>query len=65
MNECEGCIHCDYCGYFDFYNSGLTEEERFIEHCVGCCGDGFKCNKHSDDGYCCMNWEDGSEPLMG
>ena len=24
---CEGCIHYDYCGYFDFDTSGLTEEE--------------------------------------
>ena len=63
---CEGCIHYDYCGYFDFYTSGLTEEERFTEHCVGCCcGDGCECNKHNSDGHRCTNWEDGSEPLMG
>ncbi len=67
LNEegrCESCIHYDSCGYFDFDNSGLTEEERFIEHCVCCCcGDGCECNK--GDGHRCTNWEDGSEPLMG
>ena len=61
-NECEGCIHYDGCGYFDFDNSDLTEEERFAEHCVGCCcGDGCECNKNNG----CDNWEDGSEQLMG
>lgn len=63
---CEGCIHYDSCGYFDFDTRGLTEEERFVEHCVCCCcGDGFECNKHNGDGHRCTNWEDGSEPLMG
>ena len=61
-NECTGCIHYDGCGYFDFDNSDLTEEEGFAEHCAGCCcGDGFECNKNNG----CDNWEDGSEPLMG
>ena len=61
-NGCEGCIHYDGCGYLAFDTSNITEEERFIEHCVGCCcGDGCECNK--DNG--CDNWEDGSEPLLG
>jgi hypothetical protein len=62
--KCESCIHHDTCGYFDFDNSNLTEEEAFAEHCVGCCcGDGAECNR--DSGYGCTNWEDGSKPLMG
>lgn len=64
MGGCKGCIHYDGCGYFDldFDNSNLTEEERFIEHCVGCCcGDCYDCNKNNG----CDNWEDGSEPLLG
>ena len=62
VGGCKGCIHYDGCGYFDFDNSNLTEEERFDEHCVGCCcGDGCECNK----GNGCDNWEDGSEPLLG
>ena len=66
MNGCEGCIHYDFCGYFDLYDGKMIEEERFMEHCVGCCcGDGVECNKHNNDGHRCMNWEDGSEPLMG
>ena len=63
---CEGCIHYSFCGYFDLYDGKMTEEERFKEHCVGCCcGDGAECNKHNGEGYKCTNWEDGSEPLMG
>lgn len=62
MNECEGCIHYDHCGYRDFDTRNLTEEEAFLEHCVGCCcGDVYDCNK----GYGCENYEDGSEPLLG
>lgn len=64
MNGCEGCVHYDGCGYFDFYDASLTEEERIIEHCFGCCcGDGLECNKQQSNG--CWNWEDGSEPLLG
>lgn len=66
MTECETCTHRDDCGYFDLYEPNLTDEERFIKHCVGCCcGDGCECNKHNGEGYRCTNWEDGSEPLMG
>ena len=64
MNGCDGCIHYEGCGYFDFYEANLTEEERIIKHCFGCCcGDGLECNKHQGNG--CWNWEDGSEPLLG
>lgn len=64
MGECKGCIHYDGCGYFDSYDHTKTEEENFIENCVGCCcGDGYECNKANN--YGCMNWEDGSEPLLG
>ena len=63
---CQDCIHYEYCGYFEFYDSHLTEEENFIAHCVGCCcGDGCECNKKNGYGHRCTNWEDGSEPLMG
>ena len=61
-NGCEGCFHYDHCGYFNFYEHTKTEEENTIEHCYGCCcGDGLECNKD----YGCMNWEDGSEPILG
>ena len=67
MNDCTGCIHNHYsCGYFDlsFSDFELTEEERFEAHCVGCCcGDGCECNRTNN--YGCMNWEDGSGPLLG
>lgn len=63
---CEGCIHYDDCGWFDLGDFSQSEEERFVEHCVGCCcGDGAECNKHNGNGHSCTNWEDGSEPLMG
>ena len=57
MNGCNGCAHQYSCGYFDCNNYDLTEEERFIEHCLGCCcGDGLECNKA--EGHGCWNWED-------
>ena len=57
MSGCDSCIHYEGCGYFDCNNHNLTEEERFIEHCVGCCcGDGLECNRAQGDG--CANFED-------
>lgn len=62
MSGCKECIHYGDCGYFDLYDNKLTEEENFIEHCVGCCcGDGGECNKNK--GY--WNWGDGSESILG
>ena len=64
ITGCDGCVHQNGCGYFDCEDYNLTEEERFIEHCIGCCcGDGLECNKAQGDG--CTNWEDSSEPLLG
>ena len=60
MNSCDSCTHYEGCGYFDRNNHNLTEEERFIEHCVGCCcGDGLECNRAQGNG--CSNWEDNSK----
>ena len=54
---CDTCAHNRDCGYFD-YNEGMTEEEAFIEYCIGCCcGDGFMCNRGSIS-QTCGNWED-------
>ena len=64
MRNCENCIHNDGCAYFDFFDASKTEEENMKEHCEGCCcGDGWECNKANNCG--CMNWEDGSEPILG
>lgn len=61
-NKCNGCIHYNSCGFLEFDTSGMSEEEIFIEHCVGCCcGDCLDCNKNNG----CTNYEDGSEPLQG
>ena len=63
-NECEGCIHIDACGSDTYFwdEIDLSDEERFIKHCVGCCcGDGCECNKR----HGCENYEDGTEPLQG
>lgn len=52
---CDTCIHNTDCGYFDA--TDMTEEEAFIEYCIGCCcGDGILCNRGS--GSICNNWED-------
>ena len=60
--DCRSCVHHDCCGYCDFFDATKSEQERFEEHCVGCCcGDGMVCNR----GNGCENWEDGSEPLQG
>lgn len=59
MSGCKECIHYGDCGYFNLYDNKLTEEENFIEHCVGCC----ECNQSQNNG--CLNWEDGSEPILG
>lgn len=58
--ECFGCCHFrENCGYYtDCANA--SEEEAFIEHCVGCCcGDGAECNL----GEGCNNYEE--TPVMG
>ena len=63
-DECEGCIHKDGCGIDEFFweETNLSEEERFVRHCVGCCcGDGCECNKSSG----CSNYEDGTGPILG
>lgn len=60
--DCRSCIHNNCCGYCDFFDATKSEQERFEEHCVGCCcGDGVTCNR----GNGCENWEDGSETLQG
>lgn len=59
---CEGCCHYSGCGYFNDHDVSKSDEEKFEEHCVGCCcGDGFECNRSNDAG--CMNWE--TEVRMG
>ena len=57
MNRCDDCVHKEECRYFTSYDTQMTEEENFMEHCVGCsCGDGFECNKERHRG--CSNWEE-------
>lgn len=58
--ECFGCCHFrEDCGYYAD-NISISEEEAFIEHCVGCCcGDGAECNL----GEGCTNYEE--SPVMG
>ena len=61
-SPCDGCLHKDGCGMMLFDNHGMSEEEIFEAHCVGCaCGDGCECNR----GEGCDNYEDGSEYLQG
>ena len=61
-HPCYGCCHYEGCGYFDFHDYEKTEEENMVENCAGCCcGDGWECNKHSDNG--CSNYE--IEPILG
>lgn len=61
-SSCDGCLHLDGCGRKIFDTHGMSEEEIFQIHCVGCaCGDGSECNR--DLG--CSNYEDGTGPLQG
>lgn len=61
-HPCYGCCHYEGCGYFDFHDYEKTEEWNMAENCAGCCcGDGWECNKHSDNG--CSNYE--IEPILG
>ena len=61
-HPCYGCCHYEGCGYFDFHDYEKTEEWNMAENCAGCCcGDGWECNKHSDNG--CLNYE--IEPILG
>ena len=61
-HPCYGCCHYEVCGYFDFYDYEKTEEWNMAENCAGCCcGDGWECNKHNNDG--CLNYE--IEPILG
>lgn len=54
-SRCKGCAHRGCCGMMKFDITGMSEEEIFEEHCVGCpCGDGFECNR--DNG--CGNYEE-------
>ncbi len=58
--ECFGCCHFrENCGYYADSIS-TSEEEAFVEHCVGCCcGDGTTCNL----GEGCTNYEE--SPVLG
>lgn len=61
-SPCDGCCHKYGCGRITFDTFGMSEEEIFEQHCVGCaCGDGYDCNR----GNGCDNYEDGTEPLLG
>ena len=63
-NECDGCIHKDDCGIDAFFwdEIDVSDEERFMTHCVGCCcGDGHECNKNKS--HKCSNYE--AEALLG
>ena len=54
-SPCAGCTHRDGCGIMNFDTTGMSEEEQFIEHCVGCpCGDGCECNREQG----CENYDD-------
>lgn len=54
-SPCAGCCHRGCCGTMLFDTSGMSEEEIFREHCVGCpCGDCFECNRESG----CDNYEE-------
>lgn len=60
--RCDTCCHKNGCGRISFDTFGMSEEEIFEAHCVGCaCGDGYDCNC----GNGCNNYEDGTEPLLG
>lgn len=53
-SRCKGCAHRGCCGFMKFDITGMTEEEVFEEHCVGCpCGDGCECNRENG----CSNYE--------